>query len=36
MPTPIIHSFFDAVTHTVTYMVIDPATRLAAIIDPVF
>ena len=28
-------SFFDAVTNTVTYLVWDPATRAAAIIDPV-
>ncbi|MBI1254469.1 MAG: MBL fold metallo-hydrolase [Hyphomonas sp.] len=28
-------SFFDAATHTVTYLVWDPATRAAAVIDPV-
>ena len=32
----IIHSFFDEPTHTVTYLVIDPATKQAAVIDPVF
>ena len=36
MSKPIIHSFFDAPTHTVTYLVIDPETRKAAVIDPVF
>ncbi len=36
MPKPIIHSFFDEATHTVTYLVIDPATHRAAVIDPVF
>lgn len=32
---PIIHPFFDTATNTVTYLVADPATRQAAIIDPV-
>ncbi len=36
MPQPIIHSFFDEASHTVTYLVIDPDTRAAAVIDPVF
>ncbi len=36
MSAAIIHSFFDEPTHTVTYLVIDPVTRQAAIIDPVF
>jgi glyoxylase-like metal-dependent hydrolase (beta-lactamase superfamily II) len=30
-----IRSFFDEATHTVTYLVIDPKTREAAVIDPV-
>ena len=32
---PIIHSFFDLPTNTVTYLVADPATKRAAVIDPV-
>ncbi len=36
MTKPIIHAFFDAPTHTVTYLVIDPTRRVAAVIDPVF
>ncbi len=32
---PIIHSFFDEATNTVSYLVVDPATLKAAIIDPV-
>jgi glyoxylase-like metal-dependent hydrolase (beta-lactamase superfamily II) len=32
---PAVTGFFDAVTATVTYLVADPATRHAAIIDPV-
>ena len=32
---PIIHPFFDTATNTVTYLVADPATRQAAIVDPV-
>lgn len=33
--TPVIRSFFDETTNTATYLVIDPATSQAAIIDPV-
>lgn len=33
--SPTVQPFFDAVTATVTYLVSDPATRIAAIIDPV-
>lgn len=36
MSRPIIRSFFDEPTNTVSYLVGDPATRKAAIIDPVF
>ena len=32
---PHITSFFDAVTNTISYLVSDPATRRAAVIDPV-
>jgi glyoxylase-like metal-dependent hydrolase (beta-lactamase superfamily II) len=32
---PIIRAFFDEATFTATYLVIDPATRQAAVIDPV-
>lgn len=32
---PMIESFFDRATNTVTYLVADPATRRAAVIDPV-
>lgn len=32
---PIIHSFFDEQTNTVSYLIADPVTRDAAIIDPV-
>ncbi|MFG1397823.1 MBL fold metallo-hydrolase [Roseixanthobacter pseudopolyaromaticivorans] len=36
MPTPaVIQAFFDEPTHTVTYLVADPVTRDAAVIDPV-
>ncbi len=36
MPTPpIIEAFFDAPTNTISYLVADPATRVAAVIDPV-
>ncbi|WP_375306779.1 MBL fold metallo-hydrolase [Bradyrhizobium sp. A11] len=35
MPRPIIQSFFDEPTNTVSYLVADPATKKAAIIDPV-
>ena len=33
--SPHITSFFDAATNTISYLVSDPATRLAAVIDPV-
>jgi glyoxylase-like metal-dependent hydrolase (beta-lactamase superfamily II) len=33
---PIIRAFFDKPTNTVSYLVADPVTRKAAIIDPVF
>src|SRR5262245_15206635 len=33
--TPIIQAFFDEPTNTVSYLVADPATRQAAVIDPV-
>ena len=33
--TPSVQAFFDDATNTVTYLVSDPATRAAAIIDPV-
>ncbi|MFT3719594.1 MBL fold metallo-hydrolase [Pseudorhodoferax sp.] len=33
--TPDIQAFFDEATHTVTYLVADPATGQAAVIDPV-
>ena len=35
MSKPIIHAFFDEPTNTVSYLVGDPATRQAAVIDPV-
>jgi glyoxylase-like metal-dependent hydrolase (beta-lactamase superfamily II) len=35
MPTPRIRAFFDEPTFTVTYLLWDPETRAAAIIDPV-
>ena len=35
MPQPSIRAFFDEATFTVTYLVADPATKKAAIIDPV-
>ena len=35
MPKPLIHAFFDEPTNTVSYLVADPETRLAAVIDPV-
>lgn len=34
-PTPDITAFFDEPTFTVSYLVVDPATRRAAVIDPV-
>ena len=33
--SPDIQAFYDEATHTITYLVSDPATRRAAIIDPV-
>ncbi|MFC4171616.1 MBL fold metallo-hydrolase [Microvirga sp. GCM10011540] len=33
---PIIRAFFDEPTNTVSYLIADPSTRKAAIIDPVF
>ena len=33
--TPIVQTFFDKATFTATYLVSDPATKAAAIIDPV-
>lgn len=35
MASPLIHAFFDEPTHTVTYLLIDPETRDAAVVDPV-
>ena len=35
MPTPVIRAFFDEATNTVSYLVADPQTKQAAIIDPV-
>ncbi|MCA3573637.1 MAG: MBL fold metallo-hydrolase, partial [Aestuariivirga sp.] len=35
MPKPVIHAFFDEPTNTVSYLVADPETRQAAVIDPV-
>src|SRR5829696_561472 len=32
---PVIRAFFDEPTHTVSYLIADPATRQAAVIDPV-
>ncbi len=34
-PKPLIHAFFDEATFTVSYLVADPVTREAAVIDPV-
>ncbi len=34
-PTPSIRAFFDEATNTVSYLIADPATRRAAVIDPV-
>ena len=34
-PAPVIQAFFDEPTNTVSYLVSDPATRRAAVIDPV-
>ena len=35
IPVPTVEGFFDAATHTITYLVADPATGAAAVIDPV-
>ena len=35
MPQPVIHGFFDEPTNTVSYLVADPETGQAAVIDPV-
>ena len=35
MPSPVIRAFFDEATNTVSYLVADPQTKQAAIIDPV-
>ena len=35
MTKPIIHAFFDEPTNTVSYLVADPKTKRAAVIDPV-
>jgi glyoxylase-like metal-dependent hydrolase (beta-lactamase superfamily II) len=32
---PMIEAFFDEPTNTISYLVADPATRVAAVIDPV-
>jgi glyoxylase-like metal-dependent hydrolase (beta-lactamase superfamily II) len=34
-PEPIIHAFFDEATFTISYLVADPVTRQAIVIDPV-
>lgn len=35
IPSPKIQAYFDEATHTVSYLVADPSTRAAAVIDPV-
>ena len=35
MSKPVIRAFFDEPTNTVSYLVADPQTKLAAMIDPV-
>lgn len=35
MPEPVIHAFFDEATNTVSYLVGDPETKQAAVVDPV-
>ena len=35
MSAPVIRAFFDEPTNTVSYLVSDPATAKAAVIDPV-
>ena len=34
-PAPLIKAFFDQPTNTISYLVADPVTRRAAVIDPV-
>src|SRR6266545_7775915 len=34
-PAPVIRAFFDQPTNTISYLVADPVTRRAAVIDPV-
>ena len=34
-PRPYVTAFFDEATNTVSYVVADPATRAAAVVDPV-
>lgn len=34
-PQPVIHAFFDEPTNTISYIVADPLTKQAAVIDPV-
>ena len=34
-PVPMVEGFFDPATHTITYLVADPATGAALVIDPV-
>ena len=34
-PSPSVQAFFDPATHTVSYLVADPRTGLAAVVDPV-
>ena len=33
--SPKIHAYFDEPTNTVSYLVVDPTTRAAAVVDPV-
>lgn len=35
MVSPFIEAFFDEATNTISYLVADPVTRSAAVIDPV-
>lgn len=35
MTEPIIEAFFDEATNTISYLIVDPATRMAMVIDPV-
>jgi len=34
-PVPLIRAFFDEATNTVSYLIADPVTRDAAVVDPV-